>query len=62
MDLSLHGLNDETHLVVECKAKNLNAGLLQCVGYLIKKEEEKRVNYLFVEFSNFAGYSPIRFC
>ena len=59
MGLSLHGMGDETHLVVECKAKDLNDGLLHVV-YLMKKkeeeEEEEGVNYLFVEFSNFVSY------
>ena len=58
MDISVHSQDDETHLVVECKAKNLNDGLHQCVGYLMKKEnDEEGVNYLFVEFSNFIRYS-----
>ena len=56
MGLSLHGMGDETHLVVECKAKDLNDGLLHVV-YLMKKKEEEGVNYLFLEFSNFVSYS-----
>ena len=58
MDISVHSKDDETHLVVECKVKNLNDGLHQCIGYLMKKEnDEEGVNYLFVEFSNFIRYS-----